>query len=157
MSYKVRIWKRNGIKVFVALSDELKFRYKDINNEIQERTLAKNESVYYDSTQYGVIYPKEKDLKYAMAILGGNYSNIIETDVFNTTDGVIITGLDSKYNNEYSMEIELTDEVPTTDSCRLTSNRLSPPKFKLRKLFSRVKNRISNLCENRMEVAYGVV
>ncbi len=42
--------------------------------------------------------------------------------------------IDGAVNNNEPFEVELTTE-PISDSCRLTSNRLSPPKFRLRKLF----------------------
>lgn len=42
--------------------------------------------------------------------------------------------IDGAVNNNEPFEVELTTE-PITESCRLTSNRLSPPKFKLRKFF----------------------
>lgn len=42
--------------------------------------------------------------------------------------------IDGAVNNNEPFEVELTTE-PKADTCRLTSNRLSPPKFNLRKFF----------------------
>lgn len=81
------------------------------------------------------------------------YSPYIFT-MYGTDKTYVING---STNNNEPFEVELTTEPIESESCRLTSNRLSPPKFRVRKFFSRVKNRISNLCGNRMEVAYGVV
>ena len=48
-----------------------------------------------------------------------------------------------------NITITMNTEMPST-ICNKTSSRLGG-------VIRRVKNRISNLCENRMEVAYGVV
>ena len=42
--------------------------------------------------------------------------------------------IDGAVNNNEPFEVELTTE-PISGTCRLTSNRLSPPKFRVRKLF----------------------
>ena len=53
-----------------------------------------------------------------------------------TDRGFICTSVgDMERDKEFEYNLIPFSEVSTSDSCRLTSNRLSPPKFKLRKLF----------------------
>ena len=64
------------------------------------------------------------------AMMAYGYSSNIFT-MYGTDKTYVIDGA---VNNNEPFEVELTTE-PITEPCRLTSNRLSPPKFRLRKFF----------------------
>lgn len=61
------------------------------------------------------------------ALTNGGYT------LFTDKGFVVLNG--SLAEGEYEYNLVTFSEVPTSESCRLTSNRLSPPKFRLRKFF----------------------
>ena len=162
MECKIRIERQewNSGIILTNLSDSVtlywEYSYSASPYESSTSSVAPgNEYNGVFDNRYGMIfYLKENDTKYNVGCKASTYYS--SWIIFFGKEGVIDMNQYFSKGNPFSVDITLTTE-PLTDTCRLTSNRLSPPKFKLRKFFNRVKNRISNLCENRMEVAYGVV
>lgn len=89
--------------------------------------------------RYGMIfYLEENGARYNVGCKASVYR--VSWTIFLGKEGVVEMNEYLFESNPFSIDITLTTE-PTTDTCRLTSNRLSPPKFKLRKFF-RINPRI---------------
>lgn len=98
----------------------------------QSLTPGKYEIAPFDN-RYGMIfYLEENGVRYNVGCKASVYR--VSWTIFLGKEGVIEMNQYLFENNPFSVDIILTTE-PITEPCRLTSNRLSPPKFKLRKFF----------------------
>lgn len=83
---------------------------------------------YTISSQKAAIFGSS-NLTQVFGFIGNPYLTVF------TKEGFITEDMSNSEVEPFECELVPFSEIPTTDTCRLTSNRLSPPKFKLRKFF----------------------
>lgn len=136
MSYKVRIEKYGDISFKITNIGEDTFHviYLFLNEDYTTGSDIAPNGFFYTNYRYmlGKEYFSSTNSLGELLFLGAGQEFLTVL----TKNGSVTYDAKAMSASE-KIEVELVpfSEVPTSDSCRLTSNRLSPPKFKLRKFF----------------------